>query len=115
MAPPSLSWRVYQTSATSLRIWLATARFQGGGNGDVLGGKAAHGCPDAAEFLQCGLAVRAAALVAGELACVPVGGLLEQLIDVGAAGEVAGCAAEQLADVVDRLARIGHSRSPPLP
>jgi hypothetical protein len=88
--------------------------FQGRRNGDVFGGEAAHGCPDAAEFLQSGLAVKTAALVVSELACVPVGGLFEQFVDVGAAGEVAGCSAEQLADVVDRLARIGHSRSPPL-
>jgi hypothetical protein len=54
------------------------------------------------------------ALVVGELARVPVGGLFEQFVGVGTAGEVAGCAAEQLADVVDRLARIRHSRSPPL-
>jgi hypothetical protein len=60
------------------------------------------------------LAVKAVALVVSELARVPVGGLFEQLVDVGAAGEVAGCAAEQLADVVGRLAGIGHSRSPPL-
>ena len=88
--------------------------FQGCGNGDVFGGEAAHGFPDAAEFWQCGLAVKAVALVAGELARVPVGGLFEQFIDVGAAGEVAGCAVEQLADVRDRLAGIRHSRSPPL-
>jgi hypothetical protein len=49
-----------------------------------------------------------------ELACVPVGGLLEQLVNVGAARKVAG-SAEQLTDVVDRLARIGHPRSSPLP
>ena len=67
-----------------------------------------------AEFLQRGLAVQAVALVVSELARVPVGGLFEQFVDAGTAGEVAGCAAEQLADVVDRLARIGHSRSPPL-
>jgi hypothetical protein len=54
------------------------------------------------------------ALVAGELARVPVGGLFEQFIDVGAAGEVAGGTAEQLADVADRLAGVRHSRSPPL-
>ncbi len=80
----------------------------------MFGGEAAHGCPEAAEFLQGGLAVGAVALVAGEVACVPVGGLFEQFVDGGAAGEVAGCAAEQLADVVGRLAGIGHSRSPPL-
>jgi hypothetical protein len=88
--------------------------LQGCGNGDVFGGEASHGCPESAEFLQCGLAVKAVALVAGELARVPVGGLFEQLVDVGAAGEAAGGAGEQLADVVDRLAGIGHSRSPPL-
>jgi hypothetical protein len=60
------------------------------------------------------LACRTAALVVSELACVPVGGLFEQVVDVGAAGKVAG-SAEQLADVVDRLARIGHPRSSPLP
>jgi len=80
-------------------------RFQGRRNGNMFGGKAAHGCPDAAEFLQCGLACRTAALVVSELACVPVGGLFEQVVDVGAAGKVAG-SAEQLADVVDRLARL---------
>jgi hypothetical protein len=58
--------------------------------------------------------VKTAALVVSELACLPVGGLFEQFVDVGPAGEVAGCSAEQLADVADRLARIGHSRSPPL-
>jgi hypothetical protein len=88
--------------------------FQGCGNGDVFGGEAAHGFPEAAEFLQRGSAVGAVALVAGELARVPVGGLFEQLVDDGAAGEVAGCAAEQLADVVGGLAGIGHLRSPPL-
>ena len=47
--------------------------------------------------------------MAGELARVPVGGLLEQFIDVGAAGEVLIRAAQQQADVVDWLARTGHS------
>jgi hypothetical protein len=81
----------------------------------VLGGEAAHRCPDAAEFSQCGLAVKTAALMVSELVRVPVGGLLEQFVNDSAAGETAGCSADQLAYVMDRLAGIGHSRSPPLP
>ena len=80
----------------------------------MFGGEAAHGFPDPAEFLQRGLAVEAVALVVGELACVPVGGLLEQLIDVGAAGKVAACAAEQLAGIAAGWPGSVTSRSPPL-
>lgn len=58
--------------------------------------------------------MKAVALVVRELARMPIGGLFEQFVDVGTAGEVAGCAAEQLADIVDRRARICNPRSPPL-
>src|SRR5579875_434596 len=84
--------------------------LQGGGNSNGFCGQEAHGLPYPAEFLQCGLAVNALALVFSELFRVPVSGMFEQAIDVGAAGEVTDCAVEQLADVVDRPVRIRHYR-----
>jgi len=48
-----------------------------GRHGDPLRGETADGFPDPAEFTQGRLAVEAVPLVAGELARVPVGGLLE--------------------------------------
>jgi hypothetical protein len=72
----------------------------------VGGGEALNGFPGAAEFLQCGLTVHAVALVFSQFARVPVGGLFEQFIDAGAAGEMTNRAAEKLADVMDRLVRI---------
>src|SRR6185437_13062783 len=82
--------------------------LEGCGNGNVFSSEVAHRFPDPGEFVQGGLAVEAVALVVGELACVPVGGLFEQLIGVGAAGKVADGAAEQLAAIAGRLAGIGH-------
>jgi hypothetical protein len=72
----------------------------------VAGGQAANRFPDPAEFLQCGLTVQAVALVFSQLSPAPVSGLFKQLINGGAAGEVTEVAAEELADVMDRLVRI---------
>lgn len=80
----------------------------GGRQGNLLRGKASHGYPDAAEFLQRSLAVRAAALMIGQLPGSPVGSLLDQLIDVGPAGEARVRAVWQELDIVGWLARVGH-------
>jgi hypothetical protein len=80
----------------------------GGRQGNLLCGKVSHGFPDTAEFPQRSLAVRAAALMSGQVPGLPLGGLLYQLIDVVSAGEARNCAVGQQLGIVGWLASIGH-------